>query len=78
MRKCTCDICKISKEIQRITEQYKLSQEDSWLLNDTFWARLEAAETDRDYLQAILDGNWHNSVERLEFALAKAKSIKEK
>lgn len=73
-KSCKCAICKTGEAIQALVTKYNMSKEDSWLLLDTFWSRLEDAETERDYLRSILDGDWSHSKERLKYALEKAEA----
>ena len=70
---CNCESCILIRNWNAAKEQKNIALMDD-LFNDLF-SMYEHAQLDGEVLQAVMDGEWPNSIKRLEHALVKAKKI---
>ncbi|GAG70905.1 unnamed protein product [marine sediment metagenome] len=71
MSECNCNTCKMSRNWRKAKELKDIQSLDD-IFNELF-SMYEHAQLDHEVLQAVMDGVWPNSVQRLEHALTKAK-----
>lgn len=74
-KKCQCDLCKMSKRIDRTIEKRDLDEMAILIKDLANW--MASAEFDRDYYKSIVDGSWPQAEEILTKSLVKAKKFNE-
>jgi len=72
-RKCKCDHCKLSAEIERVRKTGDFA--DAMKMVDYLSNELVQSQADENYHSAIMEGSWPSSVEILTRALANAKNF---
>jgi hypothetical protein len=74
---CNCRICQRHRKFSRILKAVKKHKHIHKFLNSIF-EELYYYEDNSNYYEAILSGDWTNSVEILTSALKKAKKKRDK
>ena len=71
MAKCNCKTCILQENWQKAKKDKNIEEMDK--LFEELFSWFEHEELDREVYDAIFEGDWPSSVERLEAALEKAK-----
>ena len=73
---CDCSLCRKSRRIRDCVATLPVGSEAAMLI-ETLSEELWAVGEELSLLQVVMDGSWPDAVERLEFALARAKQMRQ-